>query len=199
MPGGFKIPEGKGKIGLPPPTGFRSPEGTIVRPPINGGVASSYNDKIARKICIRLMEGETLKQITDDARMPAMRTVIKWLAEPKFDAFREMYYYARRVYAELLMDEIIEISDDVSDDWTKTFDKKGNHNGWKPNHEHVQRCRLRIDTRKYLAAKLIPRIYGEKLEVEHGVTGDLKELLQGASNHDKGLPPPINGEYEDIG
>jgi hypothetical protein len=199
MPGGFPIPEGKGNIGLPRVTGFRSPEGTIVRPPVNGGVKSSYSDPIARKICTRLMGGESLRKITDDPRMPCQTTVIKWLAEPKFEAFREMYYYARRVYAELLMDEIIEIADDATDDWIPTLDKKGNVNGHRPDTECLQRSRLRIDTRKFLAAKLIPRIYGEKLEVEHGVTGDLKELIQGASNQDKGLPTPIDTEYEEIG
>lgn len=199
MPGGFPIPEGKGKIGLPAPQGFRSPEGTIVRPPINGGVKSTYTDALARKICLRIMEGESLTKICDNPRMPNKATVIKWLAEPKFDKFREMYYYARRVYAELLMDEIIDIADDATDDWIPTKDKKGNINGWRPDTECLQRSRLRIDTRKYLAAKLIPRIYGEKLEVEHGVTGDLKELIQGASNHDKGPPQPINGDYEEIG
>jgi hypothetical protein len=50
---------------------------------------------------------------------------------------------------------------------------------------------VRIDTRKWYAAKLVPRIYGDLQQIEHGVTGDLAELLKGASNKDSGLPPPI--------
>ena len=178
--------------GLPRQTGFRSPEGTIVRPPVTGGHKPIYNDRVARQICLRLMQGQTLREITSDPRMPCKTTICKWLADPRFEAFREMYYYARRVYAELLMDEVIEIADDTSNDWQKTYDKRGNHNGWKPDNEAIQRSRVRIDTRKWLASKLIPRIYGDHVQVEHGLTGDLMKLLQDASNNDSGLPKPVN-------
>lgn len=183
---------------LPRTTGFRSPEGTIVRPPVHGGVKSTYTDAIARKICAKIADGVALRKICSDPRMPAFDTVKGWLIKPRFEAFRELYYHSRRVAAELLMDEVIEIADDSANDWIETFDKKGNPNGWKPDHEAIQRSRLKIDTRKWLAAKLIPRIYGEKLEVEHGVTGDLADLLRDASNNDSGLPPPIDGDYEEV-
>lgn len=165
-----------------------------MRPPVNGGIASSYTDELARKICLLIMEGKTLRAICDDPRMPNKTTITRWLAEPKFEAFREMYYYARRVYAELLMDEVIEIADDTSQDWMQTYDKKGEPNGWKPDNEAIQRSRVRIDSRKWLAAKLIPRIYGEKLDIEHGVTSELADLIRDASNNDSGLPPPIEGK-----
>lgn len=181
---------------LPRTTGFRSPEGTIVRPPAHGGVKSTYTDSIARKVCAGIAEGKSLKKVCADPRMPSFATVKGWLIKPRFEVFREMYYHSRRVAAELLMDEVIEIADqETAEDWIETFDKNGKPNGWKPNHEAIQRSRLKIDTRKWLAAKLIPRIYGEKLEVEHGVTGDLAELLRESSNNDSGLPPPIDGNY----
>jgi hypothetical protein len=179
---------------LPRQLGFRSPEGTIVRPPVHGGVKSSYTDAIARKICAQIADGTSLKKICSNPRMPSLSSIKKWLLQPGFEAFREMYYYSRRVAAELLMDEVIEIADDSADDWIETFDKNGKANGWKPDHEAIQRSRLKIDTRKWLASKLIPRIYGEKLEVEHGVTGDLARLLESATNNDSGLPPPIEGK-----
>ena len=182
-PGSFKS--------LPRVTGFRSPHGTIVRPPATGGVASNYTDGMARKICRRIMDGESLRTICKDPKMPGLSTVKDWLNNPEYEAFREHYYNARRIFAELLMDEVIELADDSANDWVATYDKRGNHNGWKPDHECVQRSRLRIDTRKWLASKLIPRIYGERLEVDHGVTDDLKELLQQSSNNDRGLPGPI--------
>lgn len=171
---------------FPRTTGFRSAEGTIVRPH-----NSKYSQALAHKICERIMEGETLNKITQDPRMPTKRTVLRWLNDPQLEGFRELYYNARRVFAELVIDEVIELADDSSKDWIETYNKHGQPNGWKPDHECVQRARLRIDTRKWLAAKMIPRVYGEKLEVEHGVTGDLKELLQSASNNDRGLPGPI--------
>ena len=32
------------------------------------------------------------------------------------------------------------------------------------NNEHIQRSRLRVDARKWIAAKLLPKRYGDKLQ-----------------------------------
>jgi hypothetical protein len=142
------------------------------------------------------MAGASLKAIGEDPRMPSKRTIIRWLADPRLTDFREMYYYARRVAAEVRIDEIFEIADDSSNDWEPVYDKDGVEIGEKPNNEAIQRSRVRIDTRKWYAAKMVPRMYGENSQVELGVTGDLAELLKAASNKDEGLPPPIEGEVE---
>lgn len=144
------------------------------------------------------MQKMSLEQICEDPAMPSLRTVTNWLAHPKLADFREMYYFARRVQAELLIDEIMTIADDTSRDWKRTYNKKGEPNGWTPDNEAIQRSRVRIDTRKWFAAKMVPKVYGERLDVEHGVTGDLAELLKGASNNDSGLPQPINGEAKEV-
>ena len=125
--------------------------------------------------------------------MPSKRTIIRWLSDPSYAEFREEYYQARRVQAELYVDEIFTIADNIegAPDWIRTYDKKGEANGWKPDNEAIQRSRLRVDTRKWYAASLIPRIYGTKTEVKHDVTGDLADLMRAASNQDKGLPTPI--------
>ena len=111
--------------------------------------------------------------------------------------FREMYYYARRVQAEIRVDEIFEIADDTSKDWKEEHNSKGEFIGYKPDNEAIQRSRVRIDTRKWYASKMVPRLYGDKLDVELDVTGDLAELLKAATNQDQGLPKPINGECVD--
>lgn len=125
--------------------------------------------------------------------MPSKRTVVRWLADPRFADFREMYYFARRVQAEVRIDEIFEIADDTSKDWQFTYDKNGEINGIKADNEAIQRSRVRIDTRKWYAAKLVPRIYGENSHVDMDVTGDLAELLKNAANKNTGLPDPIDG------
>ncbi len=83
------------------------------------------------------------------------------------------------------------IADDTKDDWIETYNKKGEQNGWKPNAEAIGRSRIKIDLRKWHVAKLIPRIYGEKVDVTHEVTGDLAAILKSASNKDSGLPAPV--------
>jgi hypothetical protein len=39
-----------------------------------------------------------------------------------------------------------------------------------PNSANVQRARLQVDTRKFLLAKLAPKVYGDRVEVEHSGT-----------------------------
>ena len=183
----------KAELSIPPPTTFRSPD-TNSRARFH--VNSRYDERKARAICERLMMGDSLAKICEDPRMPGKRTVFRWLADPRMVDFREMYYFSRRVAVEALVDEIIEIADNPAGDWEYTYDKNGQINGIKPNNEAIQRSRVRIDTRKWLAAKLVPRIYGDNTQVELGVTGDLAELLKQASNQNAGLPPPIEGELD---
>lgn len=179
---------------IPQPTTFNVPTGPAMT--TRNSRPTGYTPQTARKLCKRIMNGETLSKICEDPKMPPKRRVIAWLASPNRNDFREMYYYARRVQAEMLMDEVIDIADDRTNDWKQTYSKTGQPNGWKPDNEAIQRSRVRIDTRKWLASKLIPRIYGEKVNVEHGATGKLAELLENASNQSTGLPPPIDEQAE---
>lgn len=142
------------------------------------------------------MHKQSLREICADPKMPTMTTVIRWLADPKLTEFREMYYYARRVAAELFVDEIFEIADDGSNDWKARYNKDGDLIDYVPDNEAIQRSRVRIDTRKWYASKMVPRIYGDKVDVALDATGDLAELLRSASNNDSGLPAPIEGETE---
>ncbi len=61
--------------------------------------------------------------------------------------------------ADALFDEALEIADDAAADWATDKDGKKTL-----NHEHVQRSRLRVDTRKWAAGKLAPKRYGDKLQ-----------------------------------
>lgn len=193
------MPRGKNLFSeMATPTQFAAP-GTAGEKRIKRVHNQAYTDETARKICERIMSGETLMSICAERRMPTRRTIIRWLAHPEYSEFREMYYYARRVQAELLVDEIVSIADDSARDWIPSFNKKGEQNGWKPDHEAIQRSRVRIDTRKWLAARLIPRIYGEKVDHHHELVGDLADMVKHASNQDSGLPPPIEGKKKNVG
>ena len=46
------------------------------------------------------------------------------------------------------------------------YDQKTGCVSWQVNGEHIQRSRVRIDTRKWLASKLVPRMYGDAKEPE---------------------------------
>ncbi len=68
-------------------------------------------------------------------------------------------------------DDVVRIADDASNDYMERLGKDGEVER-VIDPETVQRSRLRIDTRKFLMAKLAPRVYGDKLAVD--VTGSVE-------------------------
>ena len=123
------------------------------------GRPSLYTEALAAKICERLAEGETLRSICRDEKMPGKTTVLRWLGDEKNADFRTQYAHAREMQADALFDEALEIADDASGDWSTDKDGKKTL-----DHEHVQRSRLRVDTRKWAAGKMAPKRYGDKLQ-----------------------------------
>ncbi len=124
------------------------------------GRPSLYTKALAAKICLRLAEGESLRTICADKAMPGISTVMGWLFDGNHDGFSEQYARAREAQAEIRADEITDIADDASGDFTADKDGK-----LVANSEHIQRSRLRVDARKWIAAKLLPKRYGDKLDL----------------------------------
>lgn len=141
------------------------------------GRPSAYSDDLASLICLRLMEGETLRQICMEAEMPSQSMVYRWLLDRP--DFREKYTQAREAQADHWGDEIIEISDEGHNDWMERLDRAGKPTGtYMLNPEAVGRSKLRVEARQWLMARAAPRKYGDKLDLNHGgslsitITGD---------------------------
>lgn len=109
--------------------------------------------EVQLEICARIMEGASVRTITLAEDMPSQRTVMYWLADNP--AFRTAYLLAKQLQAEVLFEEALAISDDAEGDWVDTDDGK------VFDKEHVQRAKLRVDTRKWAVGKLAPRRYGD--------------------------------------
>lgn len=129
------------------------------------GRPSKYTQDLADSICEQLATGDSMRTVCKPDDMPAMSTVFRWLREHK--EFQEQYARAKEEAADALVEEIQDIADDGSNDWMEHHDKDGN-TGWKLNGEHVQRSRLRVDTRKWVASKLKPKKYGDRVDVTSG-------------------------------
>lgn len=129
------------------------------------GRPTDYSEEIAAVICDRIAEGESLRSICRADDMPDKSTVFRWLAA--HDAFRDHYVRARETQADAMVDEIIDIADDGHNDWMKK--NFGEDVRWVENGEALRRSQLRIDARKWLAVKMLPKKYGERLQTE--VTG----------------------------
>lgn len=95
-------------------------------------------------ICERIATGKSLKDICAEEGMPTRETIYAWLREDS--AFSDMYARAREDQADYLADEIVDIADTETDS---------------------AKARNRIDARKWKAAKLQPKRYGDKLDLNH--------------------------------
>jgi len=137
------------------------------------GRPSDYNDEIAALICQRVAThsiGLTpLCAMYDD--MPVPSTIYLWrLIHPRFS---EDYAQAKMIQADILAEQCLEIADDNSRD--SVIDPT---TGFEVcNTDFIARCRLRIDTRKWLAAKLLPKQYGKSVDDEKPANEKLIEKL----------------------
>lgn len=109
--------------------------------------------------------------------MPAKSTVMLWLSQRT--EFSDQYARARELQADHLFDEILEISDDATNDWMER--RQGEETVQVVDHEHISRSKLRVDSRKWMAGKLLPKKYGEKQTIE--ATGKDGEPLMPESDN----------------
>ena len=125
------------------------------------------------QVCELLSDGLSLRKAAEQIGVTA-RTVLNWCnANPEFAT---QYAQARTLGYQLLADEILEISDDAGNDVEMT------EHGPKVNAEVVARSRLRVDSRKWMLAKMLPKVYGDKIEHEH--KGTVRVM---ATQHDEAI------------
>lgn len=89
------------------------------------------------------------------------RVFYSWIQQD--EELLHKYTRAREEQADLLADEIIKLADD------KTGDTQAGEFGDVGNAANIARSRLQVEARKWIAAKLKPKKYGDKVEVESNV------------------------------
>lgn len=136
------------------------------------GRPTMYSDELAQKICDLIASSTDGLQKLCDAHddLPAKAATIhswRW----RNDNFNDMYMKARSAQCDLLVEECLDIADDTSRDTVI------NANGQEVcNSEYVNRSRLRVDTRKWLATKLLWKVYGNRPEEKE--KSDAESLLE---------------------
>lgn len=127
------------------------------------GRPSAYTPELAAEICSRMSGGQSLRKICRDESMPSMSMVMRWAASN--DDFREQYRRAREDLLEHWAEDIIEISDDGSRDYIES-DLGDGVVGNRVDHDHIARSKLRVDSRKWLLARLAAKKYGDRISTE---------------------------------
>ena len=123
---------------------------------------TTFTQEMADAICELIADGRSLREICRRDDMPSTSTVCKWLAEQQL--FSEQYARAREAQADTLFDDVLAIADQ--------YDTGAD----KEDPDTIQRARLRIDARKWMAGKLQPKKYGEKFVGELDVRHSFSEL-----------------------
>lgn len=118
-----------------------------------GGRPSDYTQEMADYICAELADGKSLRAICREHEDLNTGKVMRWLVANK--EFQEQYARARELQADALFDETLDIADQY--DTAKDI----------LTPDLINRAKLRIDTRKWIAGKLRPKKYGEKIQQEH--------------------------------
>jgi hypothetical protein len=122
------------------------------------GRPSIYTDKLAKEICDKI--STTSKGLVtlckENPHWPTRDTILDWRA--KKPEFSYIYAQAKMHQCNVLVEEMLDIADNPSNDYY--VDDRGK---LLTDHDSIHRSKLRIDTRKWIAAKLAPRIYGNIL------------------------------------
>lgn len=100
-------------------------------------------------ILSELAVGKSLVKIIEEHKLPSYKTIMEWLRKESnlFDpVFLQNYTRARENQADFYFNSIVDIADEEPD---------------------VAKAKVRIDARKWVAGKMRPKVYGERLITEN--------------------------------
>jgi len=133
--------------------------------------SSVYSDELAERICQRIADGETLSRICADEGMPDSSTVRRWEREDR-GGFRAIYARAREEQAETFFDDVLDVADGAAEaadalaqDAADRVDEKYAADVYRRVYsEEIQARRLRIDSRKWMLARMNRAKYGDRVD-----------------------------------
>lgn len=144
-----------------------------------GGAHSTYSRAVADEICHLLADGQTLRSIARREGMPTRQTIRSWIVKD-YDGFAAKYETAYRLGLDEMADQILDISDDGTRDYKMVDGRE------VVDSDHIQRSRLRVDSRKWLLARRLPKEFGDKVQhTDASGTGNMVlEILTGVPRDD---------------
>jgi len=138
-----------------------------------GGRPTKFNQEIADSICETIATSSKGLRAICEQHGISTPTLLLWLKEN--EQFSIQYARAKEFQADFMADDIVSISDESP---TINPTTGGVDSGM------VAHNRLRIDARKWIAAKLLPKKYGEKLQQEITVSASPDIIIPGEETDD---------------
>lgn len=115
------------------------------------GRPSIYSEALANEICTRIANGESLRAICREEKMPVTSTVLLWVIDGKHQSFSEQYTRARAAQGFNDAEKIREVAEMVS-----------------AGELDPQQAKVMIDAYKWTAERNAPKHYGNKIDMNHG-------------------------------
>ena len=139
------------------------------------GRGTTYSEETGNKICeIIASSNKSLTTISKELNIP-YGTIREWIRSN--ETFSINYARAKEDQADFLAEEILTIADDHTRD-IQIIEIAPGVKTESVDHEVIQRSKLRVDSRKWLASKLRPKKYGDKMDV----TSDGEALSGGVTD-----------------
>lgn len=122
-------------------------------------------EQVMDDVCVHLEKGLSLwKACAAVADAPHPASILSW--KDKYpDTLGQQYALARMIGYTLLAEEIVRISDEPNPGVVRTV--KANGDIEEVTKDVVERSRLQVDSRKWMLSKMLPKIYGERIETVH--------------------------------
>jgi hypothetical protein len=117
-------------------------------------------------ILARIAGGESVRAICRDEGMPCMSAWFVWLAAD--DDLQKAYAAAMEQRADHHFEEMFEIASDASRDFIEIKDADGKVVERIANPNGIRRAVLEVDVRKWALARMNPKKYGDKVDLNHG-------------------------------
>lgn len=124
-----------------------------------------YTEDLADEICMWLASGKSLARYCKIDGNVSYATIQRWIWKGHKwyrEDFHKRYEEARRQQAQFMIDQIVDIADDGTNDFIELTAKDGKKT-YRLDAEHLGRSKLRVDTRQWIAKNLLPKIYGDKV------------------------------------
>jgi hypothetical protein len=109
------------------------------------GRPTKYSETLADDICERIAKGKSLINICTELSLSYSQVMV-WLKN--YTYFTDNYARAREAQADWYADEIISVIDNA-----------------KSDRNEIERARIKVEALKWVASKLKPKKYGDKLDL----------------------------------
>jgi hypothetical protein len=151
-----------------------------------------YSAEIAEAVLGELMAGRPLREICAESDMPSAAAVQNWLNADR-DGFKARYLEARTIGCLVISADLLSIVDDRDNDWiTQQLPDGSIETVLDP--DRVKRAELRVKTRRWLLAKMLPKTFGDRLDITARQEGrgasaaELAEMMKLINGRSRGLP-----------